>query len=147
MSQYVKAVLKDGMHLEASTPSGDWIIPMDSDTSVGGQDKGHRPLDLILTGLIGCMSMDAISILRKKRQEFTLFEAEVIGVERNGEHPKTFTDLRLHFKVGGAHVTAEAIERALELSYTKYCPAAAMLKPTVKITYSYEIVQPEPSIS
>lgn len=140
MSENVKITLKSGMHLEGTTPAGDWIIPIDSDASVGGQDQGHRPLDMLLVGLLGCMTMDTISILRKKRQEFTLFEGEVVDIERSPEHPKTFTRLHLHFRAGGANISEEALGRSLELSYTKYCPAAAMLKQGVEIEYSYEIV-------
>ena len=140
MSENVKITLNDGMHLTGTTPAGEWTIPLDSDVSVGGQDKGHRPLDLLLVGLLGCMTMDTISILRKKRQDFTLFEGEVMDIERAADHPKTFTRLHLHFRAGGTNISEEALARSLELSYTKYCPAAAMLKQGVEIEYSYEIV-------
>jgi putative redox protein len=143
MSNNVHVSLVDGMHLEGYTPAGDWTIPMDADANVGGQDKGHRPLTMLQVGLAACMSMDVISILRKKRQEFSVFDAEVQVLQRAEEHPKIYEKLNVHFKVGGPDVAPDAVERAIELSYTKYCPASAMLQQAAEITTSYEIIKIE----
>lgn len=141
MADNVKVQLLDGMHFAGTTPAGEWVIPLDSDTAVGGQDLGHRPLSLMLISLLGCVSMDVVSILRKKRQDFSYFNAEVTEIVQAEQHPHVFEKLHLHFQAGGAKVTEEALARSLELSFTKYCPASAMLRASVDISYTYEIVE------
>jgi len=41
----------------------------------------------------------------------------------------------------GEGINKEEVERAIELSTTKYCVISAMLKQSVKITHSYKIVK------
>lgn len=102
-------------------------------------ENGFRPLDLLLAGLSGCTAMDVVSILQKKRQSFTGLRVNVTG-ERAAEHPKAYTQIHLEYVVTGDEVDAEAIERSIELSQTKYCSATAMLGNAVRITTSYRIV-------
>jgi putative redox protein len=78
--------------------------------------------------------MDVISILKKKRQEITAFEVSA-EIERAEEHPKVFTKIILEYKVTGKNLDQEAVERAVELSETRYCPAQAMLAETADITH------------
>jgi putative redox protein len=82
--------------------------------------------------------MDVVSILQKKRQPFTGLQVKV-SAEQAEEHPKVYTQIHLEFVVQGQGVKPQAVERAIELSQTKYCPAAAMLSKAVNITTSYRI--------
>jgi putative redox protein len=83
--------------------------------------------------------MDVISILRKKRQEVSRFEVQV-QAERAEKHPRVFTKIVVHYVLEGVNISAEAVERAIELSATRYCPANAMLATAVPIEHTYEIV-------
>jgi putative redox protein len=49
------------------------------------------------------------------------------------------TDIHLEYVFYGEHIRAEDVERAIELSTTKYCSITAMLSASVKITHSYRI--------
>ncbi len=84
--------------------------------------------------------MDVISILKKKRQEVTQFEVNA-EVERSAEHPKVFTKIVLEYKFSGKNLDPQAVERAVELSETKYCGAQAMLRETAEITHKITINQ------
>jgi putative redox protein len=103
-----------------------------------GIEAGPRPLELLLLGLAGCTTMDVVSILKKKRQPFTGLQVNV-SAERAEEHPKVYTKIHLEFVVQGQGVKSQAVERAIELSQTTYCPAAAMLSKAVDITTEYRI--------
>jgi putative redox protein len=142
MVNKVTVTWKDGMYFEGETPNFPGVIPLDSDESVGGQGLGHRPLKMLLVSLGGCMAMDVVSILRKKRQEFTHFQVTFETRQRD-EHPKSYTEITMHFTAGGPNISEEALARALELSYTKYCPVNAMLQDAVDIRYTYEIIEAE----
>jgi putative redox protein len=47
----------------------------------------------------------------------------------------------LEYVVSGQAVDPKAVERSIELSRTKYCPAIAMLGKTADITTSYRIIE------
>ena len=113
-------------------------LPLGAKPQVGGDDDGFRPMELIAIGLAGCTAMDVISILQKKRQEITSFEVIVNG-ERAEEHPRVFTHMEIEYRIGGVDIDEAAVERAIELSETKYCPAQAMLGKVVPIELKYTI--------
>jgi len=110
------------------------------DHTLEGEERiegGPRPMELLLIGLAGCTAMDVVSILQKKRQPFAGLRVEVTA-ERADEHPRVYTQIHLEFVVTGP-VDAKAVERAIELSQTRYCGAAAMLRQAAPITTSYRI--------
>lgn len=116
------------------------LVEMDADASLGGTHSGAGPMELIAMGLAGCMAMDVISILEKKRQQVTSFEVNV-DAPRSTEYPKVFTSALLTFVVSGRRVDEEALLRSIELAATKYCPAHAMLSRAFPITLGYEIFE------
>ncbi|MDZ4158457.1 MAG: OsmC family protein [Anaerolineaceae bacterium] len=109
-----------------------FTVPLGADVAVGGDDDGFRPIELFLVALAGCTSMDVISILSKKRQPVSSFEVAV-EAERSTEHPRVFTHITLEYIVKGRGVDRAAVERAVELSTHKYCPAQTMLSQVVPI--------------
>ena len=82
--------------------------------------------------------MDVISILRKKRQQISGLEVEARG-SRVDEHPKVYGAIELVYRVRGKGVDPKAVERAIELSETRYCPAIAMVGQAASIESRYEI--------
>ena len=121
-----KVIWKERMSFEGTSDSG-FKVPLGTSPKVGGDDDGFRPLELLAVGLAGCTAMDVISILRKKRQEINSFEVKV-HAEQSDEHPKVFTHLTIEYVISGKDISREAVERAVDLSANKYCPAQAMLK-------------------
>ena len=137
-----RVILREGMHFEGVTQQGStFVMHMDADEEFGGMNRGNAPLDLMLVSLGGCMGMDVISILRKKQQIVEGLDV-LVSSERALEHPKTFTRIWVKFVVRGEHVTPAAVARSIELSATKYCPAAALIQQAgVPIETSFEIVE------
>lgn len=134
------AVTLDQRMSFTGTADSGFSVALGTDPTVGGDDDGFRPMELMLLSLAGCTAMDVISILRKKRQTVTDFRVEV-NAERAQDHPKVFTDIHVHYVVHGQGVDPSAVERSIELSETKYCPAQAMLVRAVPIKHTYEIVE------
>ncbi len=133
----------DGLTLVAKADSNHWVV-MDAKEDVGGHDSGSRPMELLLMGLAGCTGMDVISIMQKKRVPFSKVDMK-LEAERADEHPKVFTKIEIKFLVYGkkSEIKTKDIERAIELSSTKYCSASSMLKKTAEINYHYEIIDDE----
>jgi putative redox protein len=134
-----KVTWKDRLSFTGSSPSG-FSVPLGTDPSIGGDNDGFRPMELIAIGLAGCTAMDTISILLKKRQDITGFEV-IVHADRAEEHPKVFTNITLEYVIEGRQVDPTAVERAIELSATKYCPAQAMLEKAAKIEHTYRITE------
>lgn len=135
---YVKQL--KGITLVGKTDSNIWIT-MDGPEDFGGNNAGVRPKELLLLSLAGCTGSDVVSILQKKRVNLTDFEINITADTRE-EHPQVFTKIHIEYVFYGNDLKFEDIERAIELSSTKYCSVQAMLKPAVEITHSYKI---EPS--
>jgi putative redox protein len=132
-----KVTWKSRMSFTGEADSG-FSVNLGTDPAVGGDNDGLRPMELIAIGLAGCTAMDVISILKKKRQEVTAFEVNV-HAQRAAEHPKVFTHIQLEYLISGHGIDPAAVERAIELSETTYCPAQAMLAQVAKIEHSYTI--------
>jgi putative redox protein len=133
-------VWRERMTFDATTNSGHTLV-LDS-APPAGDDRGARPMELLLTALAGCAAMDVLAILEKKRQPVRGFEVTVHAA-RASEHPRIYTDIQLLYRVRG-DVNAGALEHAIKLSETKYCGVGAMLGKCATIRSRFEI-EPESS--
>jgi len=104
--------------------------------------EAASPMEIVAMAAGGCTAMDVIEILRKKQQEVIGFEVNVVGY-RASEHPKVFTEIELEFVVRGRNIDPKAVERAIELSLTKYCSVNQMLGKAAKIHSRYRIEEVE----
>lgn len=129
------------MSFTGSSESG-FSVPLGTSPEVGGDNDGFKPMELLATGMAGCTAMDVISILGKKRQDVTGFEVQVHS-ERAEEHPKVFTSMEIEYLVSGHGVDEAAVQRAIELSAVRYCPAQAMFSQLMPIRLKYHIFEDE----
>ncbi len=133
--------LLEAMAFKATSSTGHEIT-LDASSEVGGTERGPRPIELLLLGLGGCTGMDVISILRKMRQDVTGYQVRLHG-DRADDHPKVFTAITVEHVVRGRNLSLDAVKRAVELSATRYCPAAAMLGKSAKVEESYRMIDEE----
>lgn len=132
---YIKQI--KGITFAGKTDSNHWIT-MDGPEDFGGSNAGIRPKELILISLGGCTGSDVVSILSKKRVKVDDFEMN-INAEVAETHPQVFTSIHIEFVFYGKNIDPKDVERAIELSQTKYCSVTAMLEKSVKITHSFRI--------
>ena len=76
---------------------------------------------------MGCMAMDVAHILEKGRHEFKALTVTFEG-ERAQEPPRRYTAIHLTFQVT-TNAGQDVVERAIELSHTKYCSVSNTLRP------------------
>jgi putative redox protein len=129
--------LNDNCHLEASNEEGN-IVHIDGSPSVGGENKGFRPMQLLAAGAGGCSSIDIISILKKQRQELLNIEVVVDAERAKDAEPSLFVSIHLHYILTG-NLDEGKVKNAINLSLQKYCSVVKTLEKTAKITSSYEI--------
>ena len=130
----------EGVAFQANSESGHELV-MDGSPEYGGQNRGARPMELILIGLGGCAAFDVVTILKKARQDITDVRCE-LQAERFDGIPAIFTKIHLHFVVTGRAVKPNQVEKAIHLSAEKYCSASKMLGDGgVEITHDFEIIE------
>jgi putative redox protein len=98
---------------------------------------------LLALGLAGCTGMDVISILEKKREKVSDFQVNIHILDRAQDYPKVWNRIQVEYRITGKDIDTNAVERAIELSKTKYCPASAMLEKGVEIEHVYKIIEAE----
>ncbi len=135
----VRAMLKEEMCFDVETGSGHHLL-LDAAEHNGGQDKGPRPMEMLLVALATCASMDILAILRKKRQDITAYEVRVHG-GRTEDHPRVFVEIEVEHIFSGHAIRPEAVQRAIELTEERYCGASAMLGKTATITHTFRLIE------
>jgi putative redox protein len=136
-----KALVKQvqGITFVGKTDSNHWVT-MDGPPDFGGSNAAIRPKELLLLALGGCTGSDVASMLAKRRVNLCNFQIE-IEAEVAEEHPQVYTKINLEYVFEGKNIKKEDVERAIELSLTKYCSVTMMLQKAVNITHSYRIVE------
>ncbi|MEX8498233.1 MAG: OsmC family protein [Leptothrix ochracea] len=126
-----------GMAFSAETGSGH-LLTMDGAPEGGGRNLAPRPMETLLAGAGACTAYDVVLILKRGRHAVTGCQVKV-QAERAETEPKVFTSINLHFVVTGHNLSPAPVERAVQMSFDKYCSATAMLAKTASITSSVEI--------
>lgn len=134
---YVTQVHKNGITFAGHTDTRHWVV-MDGPENFGGKDAGIRPKEMLLLALAGCTGSDVASIMAKKRVALDSFDMEITAQETE-EHPKVYESMHVEYIFRGKGIEAKDVERAIELSQTKYCGVTAMLEKAMTITHSYRI--------
>lgn len=129
--------LIEGVAWLATADSGHGLV-IDGSPEIGGQNRGPRPMELVLQGLAGCTGMDVVNILRRARQPVRDCEI-VVTAERASTVPQVFTTIHVHYVVSGADLDEARVAHAVKLSSETYCSVSRMLQPGVTITYDFEL--------
>lgn len=103
----------------------------------GGLDDGPSPMEAVLMAAGGCTGVDVVSTLEKMRQPLEGLEISVHGTRRE-EHPRYYEEIVIKYHLVGK-LDAAKVERAIELSLSKYCSVTGGLEPKATVTYEYTI--------
>jgi len=88
------------------------------------------PVETLLNAIATCSSVDVLDVLAKRRTPAERFVVNVTATRRT-EVPRRVTHLEIEFQIDGAGITVEQAERAIELSFEKYCSVAGSLAPDI----------------
>jgi putative redox protein len=129
--------LDDAFHLQAMNEQGN-TVETDASPAIGGGGKGMRPMEMLLSSLGACSSIDVIDILKKMRQPLTDIQISIDGQREPDVVPSLFTDIEITFKLHGK-LDPDKAQRAVAMSMEKYCSVTKILEKTAKITWKVEI--------
>jgi len=127
-----------GMAFSAETGSGH-MLTMDGAPEGGGRNLAPRPMETLLAGAGACTAYDVVLILKRGRHAIQGCQVKV-QADRAEIDPKVFTRIGMHFVVSGSKLPSAAVDRAVKMSYEKYCSATAMLARTAVIELTFEVV-------
>ena len=115
-----------GEHRFEAGPEGRSVqVDADARTAPG-------PVETLLNAVATCAGVDVIDILAKRRTPAQRFEVRV-SATRRPEAPRRVDRLDIEFHIDGGDVEAEHAERAIALSFEKYCSVAASLAPDIHV--------------
>ena len=121
---------------EATAQSGGKLI-VDGAPEIGGEGRGMRPMEVLLSALASCSAMDVLNILRKQKQPLEHLTVDIEGIRADAV-PSPFTHVKLAFVARGA-VDDHKLQRAVGLAVEKYCSAISTLDPEVTVTWHARI--------
>jgi putative redox protein len=128
--------MKADYEYEASNGQGNKV---EIDMYDAPNKKAQSPMDLLLSALGGCSSVDAVLMMKKKRKTITDFFVEIEGT-RNDGIPAYYTHIELKFVLVSPDATEEEFAKVVALSVEKYCSVASSIKS--EIIYTSEIRRP-----
>ena len=98
---------------------------------------GPSPVQALAFALAGCMTMDVAYILTKGRQPFRALRSHLVA-DRAQEDPHRIIRMHLQVSVEG-DVPADAVARAIALSYEKYCSVWHSMRQDIVFTTSHDV--------
>jgi len=113
-------------------------ITIDLGKEDGGEDAGPRPKKLLLIAAAGCSGLDVVPLLKKMRVELKGFDIQ-IEAQMSEEYPKQYTSMKVIYEFEGDNLPMEKLEKAVTLSYEKYCGVMAMYKKSIPISWEIRI--------
>ncbi len=121
---------------EASNEKGHKVV---IDMRDGEEKNGLNAPELLLSALSGCVVVDIVLILKKKRKNVEDIRVETDGV-RKDTYPKGYTDIHLKYILTSSDVTDADLQKAAKLALEKYCTVADTLR--ARLDFSTEIIRP-----
>ena len=120
---------KHGLRFKASAEGRELVLD-------GERRAGFSPTEALSLALAGCMAIDVVVILKKRRGTIDALRVRIEGTRAETE-PRRFTRLRLGFELAGSGFTAAHVERALELSREKYCSVWHSLRQDIELETTF----------
>lgn len=133
----INLIRKSGkFNFEATNETG-FTVELDANPAIGGEGKGFRPMETLLVGLGGCSGIDMVNILSKQKEDLADIQIS-IDAKRRSEEPPIFEEINIQFNLTG-NLNPQKVERALALTFDKYCSVANILGRSAKINFSYTL--------
>lgn len=103
----------------------------------GKREQAPSPVDALVVSIASCSAIDVVDYLEKRRTPPTAASVYV-RFSRAADHPRRLTDVHLAYRVS-TDSAREHVERAVQLSFDKYCSVIASLAPDTRIDWEIEI--------
>ena len=127
----IEVVWEGGMRYRGG-PAGGPTLVVD-----GNKEAAPTPVDTLVVAIASCSAIDVVDYLEKRRTPPSACSV-LVRFSRAPSPPRRLTDLHLTFRVA-TDSPREHVERAVQLSFDKYCSVATSLAPDTRIGWSVEL--------
>jgi putative redox protein len=99
----------------------------------GNSKSASSPVEAFLGALAACTAGDVVDFLEKRRTPISRMELD-IAATRRGDFPRRVMKLEITFAVDGTAIERDQAERAIALSFERYCTVGASLAGDIVLT-------------
>jgi putative redox protein len=99
----------------------------------GNSKEAPSPVETLLNALASCSGSDVSEFMEKRRTPLTRMEIDVAATRR-GDFPRRVLKLELTFTIDGKTIEPDQAERAIKVSFERYCTVAASLAGDIELT-------------
>lgn len=92
--------------------------------------EGPGPVETLLNAIATCSAADIVDIIAKRNTPVERLVVKV-AAERRPQYPRRVQHLSLEYQIDGAGIERTHAERAIKLSFERYCSVAASLAPDI----------------
>ncbi|HEU4560588.1 MAG TPA: OsmC family protein [Longimicrobium sp.] len=130
--EYPIEVVWEGDRRYRGGPAGGPTLVVD-----GNREVAPSPVDTLIIALASCSAIDVVDYLEKRRTPASSLSVSV-RFSRAPSPPRRVTDAHLTFRVA-SDSPRDHVERAVQLSFDKYCSVSNSLAPDTRLGYSVEL--------
>ena len=136
----INLIRKSGKFNFEAENAGGFKVELDAKAEIGGEGKGFRPMEMLLIGLGGCSGIDMVNVLSKQKEPLDDLKINIKATRKDQEMPPIFDVINIHFDLYGA-LSLQKVERALALTFEKYCSVSNILGRSATLNFTYTIHQ------
>jgi len=136
----INLIRKSGKFNFEAENAGGFKVELDAKAEIGGEGKGFRPMEMLLIGLGGCSGIDMVNVLSKQKEPLDDLKINIKATRKDQEMPPIFDVIDIHFDLFGA-LSVQKVERALALTFEKYCSVSNILGRSATLNFTYTIHQ------
>jgi putative redox protein len=104
----------------------------------GKRQVGPSPVEVLVEALGACTAVDVVLIMEKVRTPLSRLEVTLVG-DRHSSEPRYLLSARVRFDLWGEGLKPTQVERAISLSFDKYCSVYHSLRPDLKARAEYRL--------
>lgn len=130
--EYPIEVVWEGDRRYRGGPAGGPTLVVD-----GNRQVAPSPVDTLVIAMASCSAIDVVDYLEKRRTPAASLSVSV-RFSRAPSPPRRLTDAHLTFRVA-TDSPREHVERAVQLSFEKYCSVSNSLAEDTRLDWSVEL--------
>lgn len=134
----INLIRKSGKFNFEASNSGGFKVELDANPAIGGTGKGFRPMEMLLVGLGGCSGIDMVNILTKQKEILNDIKISIKATRKEEKTPAIFDVIDIRFDLYG-ELSVKKVERALQMTFDKYCSVSNILGRSATINFTYTI--------
>ena len=104
------------------------------------EKENLSPMELLLSAIVTCAAVEIVSMVKKRRRDFSDIKAEVSGL-RAETHPMYYKEVKIKYVIYSKDLQENEAERFISLALEKYCSVGSSIRKDTQIINSFDIIR------